>query len=45
MTAWEDAEENGEGWGTPMWWSHFGEDDNLRLIREARFAVEVAETC
>lgn len=42
--AWEGTEDNWEGWGAPMWWSHHDAEANLRLLREAGFRVESAET-
>lgn len=43
LTAWEGSESNWEGWGAPMWWSHFGQDENLRLLRDAGLSVLSAE--
>jgi SAM-dependent methyltransferase len=43
MSAWEGAEEDWQGWGAPMWWSHFGAAENLALVREAGFHVQAAE--
>lgn len=40
---WEGEEENWEGWGAPMWWSHFGADENLVLLRDAGFQILSAE--
>ncbi len=40
---WEGREEDWLGWGAPMWWSHYDKATNLRLLREAGFAVERAE--
>ncbi len=37
--AWEGAEDNWRGWGSPMWWSHFDGDTNLAMLRDAGFAV------
>ncbi len=42
MTAWEGSEDDWEGWGAPMWWSHHGADANLALLRSAGFTVEDA---
>jgi len=36
---WEGEDPNWEGWGAPMWWSHFGSETNLRLLAEAGFSV------
>ena len=41
--AWEGVEENWEGWGTPMWWSHHDSETNLRMLQEAGFRLESAE--
>ena len=43
MGDWEGREEDWLGWGAPMWWSHYDEATNLRLLREAGFAIERAE--
>ena len=40
---WEGSEEDWEGWGSPMWWSHYGKDDNLTMLRSAGFAILSAE--
>ena len=32
-----------EGWGAPMWWSHYGQDENLDMLREAGFEIGTAE--
>lgn len=37
--AWEGEEENWEGWGAPMWWSHFGAEANLAMLRAAGLMV------
>jgi cyclopropane fatty-acyl-phospholipid synthase-like methyltransferase len=44
IQAWEGAEENWEGWGAPMWWSHYDKETNLRMLQEAGFRIETAET-
>ena len=41
--AWEGAEEDWEGWGAPMWWSHHDSETNLRMLREAGFRIEAAD--
>jgi SAM-dependent methyltransferase len=41
---WEGEEENWEGWGTPMWWSHYRAEVNLQMLRDAGFEVETEET-
>ena len=43
MGEWEGHEDDWLGWGAPMWWSHYDEATNLRLLREAGFAIEHAE--
>ena len=40
---WEGEEENWEGWGAPMWWSHYGAEANLEMLRAASFNIESAE--
>lgn len=40
---WEGREENWLDWGAPMWWSHYDEATNLRLLRDAGFAIDRAE--
>jgi SAM-dependent methyltransferase len=37
--AWEGEEENWEGWDAPMWWSHFGPDTSLTMLRDAGLTV------
>ena len=44
VTAWEGDERDWLGWGAPMWWSHFGGETNLELLRRAGFAIDVADT-
>jgi cyclopropane fatty-acyl-phospholipid synthase-like methyltransferase len=43
MSDWEGTEENWEGWGAPMWWSHFDAETNLHMLREAGFEIERAD--
>ena len=43
LGAWEGEEEDWEGWGAPMRWSHYGEETNLRMLREPGFEVVSAE--
>jgi SAM-dependent methyltransferase len=40
---WEGEEENWEGWGSPMWWSHYNADQNLAMLRDAGFHIVSAE--
>jgi len=42
--AWEGTEEDWEGWGAPMWWSHYDAETNLRMLRRAGFRIASAET-
>ncbi|MFL5731964.1 MAG: class I SAM-dependent methyltransferase, partial [Chloroflexia bacterium] len=42
-TSWEGSESDWEGWGAPMWWSHYGQDENLDMLREAGFEIGTAE--
>jgi len=41
--SWEGSEPDWEGWGAPMWWSHYGRDENLEMLRAAGFEVITAE--
>ncbi len=43
LGAWEGEKEDWEGWGAPMRWSHYGEEANLKMLREAGFEVASAE--
>ena len=43
LGAWEGEEKDWEGWGAAMRWSHYGEEANLRMLREAGFEVASAE--
>jgi len=43
LEAWEGEEEDWEGWGAPMRWSHHDGGTSLELLRGAGFAVERAE--
>jgi len=36
---WEGEEENWEGWGATMWWSHYGAETYKRLLRECGFNI------
>jgi cyclopropane fatty-acyl-phospholipid synthase-like methyltransferase len=44
LGAWEGEDEDWEGWGAPMRWSHYDGETSLALLRDAGFAVERAET-
>jgi SAM-dependent methyltransferase len=41
--AWEGEEEDWEGWGAPMRWSHHDGKTSLSMLREAGFEVVSAE--
>jgi 2-polyprenyl-3-methyl-5-hydroxy-6-metoxy-1,4-benzoquinol methylase len=43
VTDYECSDENWEGWGAPMAWSHYGRDANLAMLHEAGFEVHYAE--
>src|SRR5262249_17005457 len=43
VSDWEGKEENWEGWGAPMWWSHYDKDQNLNMLRSAGFEIISAE--
>ncbi len=40
---WEGEEDDWEGWGAPMRWSHHDGETSLGLLRSAGFAIESAE--
>ena len=39
----EGRDEDWEGWGAPMVWSHYGRDANVAMLREAAFEIHYAE--
>src|SRR3954453_18069334 len=43
MTAWEGQEQDWEGWGAPMWWSHLGPGASLQLLEAAGFEIVSAD--
>lgn len=43
LGAWEGIEENWEGWGAAMWWSHFDQETNRAILQDAGFALAEAE--
>jgi SAM-dependent methyltransferase len=43
LGAWEGEVSDWEGWGAAMRWSHYDEQTNLRILREASFEVASAE--
>lgn len=38
---WEGAESH--FYGVPMWWSHYGPDENQAIIRRAGFEIQLDE--
>jgi cyclopropane fatty-acyl-phospholipid synthase-like methyltransferase len=42
--AWEGEDEDWEGWGAPMRWSHHDGETSLALLRGAGFAVQSTQT-
>ncbi len=43
VSDWEGSDPDWEGWGAPMWWSHYDGDTNLALLQTAGFTVDWAE--
>ena len=43
VTDYEGRDEDWEGWGAPMVWSHYGRDANVAMLREAGFEIKYAE--
>ena len=43
VTDYEGREEDWEGWGAPMVWSHYGKSANVAMLREAGFEIQYAE--
>ena len=43
VTDYEGREEDWEGWGAPMVWSHYGRGANVAMLREAGFQIRYAE--
>ncbi len=41
--AWEGDEANWEGWGAPMWWSHYGPEQSMGMLHAAGLVIERAE--
>jgi 2-polyprenyl-3-methyl-5-hydroxy-6-metoxy-1,4-benzoquinol methylase len=39
----EGRDEDWEGWGAPMVWSHYGRKANVAMLREAGFEIQYAE--
>lgn len=43
FTAWEGIESDWEGWGSTMWWSHYGWQEYEEMLAGAGFTVELVE--
>jgi 2-polyprenyl-3-methyl-5-hydroxy-6-metoxy-1,4-benzoquinol methylase len=43
ITDYEGRDEDWEGWGAPMLWSHYDGDTNVAMLREAGFGIRYAE--
>jgi 2-polyprenyl-3-methyl-5-hydroxy-6-metoxy-1,4-benzoquinol methylase len=43
VTDYEGRDENWEGWGAPMAWSHYDRDANVTMLRQAGFELRYAE--
>jgi len=43
LTDYEGRDDDWEGWGAPMVWSHYDGDTNVALLREAGFVIRYAE--
>ncbi len=43
VTAYEGRDEDWEGWGAPMVWSHYDRDANVAKLRAAGFEIRYAE--
>lgn len=43
ITDYEGRDEDWEGWGAPMVWSHYDADTNLAMLRDAGFKILYAE--
>jgi SAM-dependent methyltransferase len=39
LSDWEGEDPDWNGWGAPMWWSHFGAEENVRVLRAAGFLI------
>ena len=39
LTAWEGREPNWQGWGAPMWWSHYDAAASRAMLEAAGFAI------
>jgi SAM-dependent methyltransferase len=43
VSDYEGKDENWEGWGAPMVWSHYDNKANVAMLREAGFEIRYAE--
>ena len=43
LTDYEGRDDDWEGWGAPMLWSHYDGDTNVAMLREAGFGIHYAE--
>ena len=43
VTDYEGRDEDWEGWGAPMAWSHYDREANVAMLREAGFEISYAE--
>jgi cyclopropane fatty-acyl-phospholipid synthase-like methyltransferase len=43
LTDYEGRDDDWEGWGAPMLWSHYDGDTNVAMLREAGFRIHYAE--
>jgi SAM-dependent methyltransferase len=43
LTDYEGRDDDWEGWGAPMVWSHYDGDTNVAMLREAGFVIRYAE--
>jgi len=43
VTDYEGQDDDLEGWGAPMVWSHYDQDTNVAMLREAGFELRYAE--
>jgi len=43
LADYEGRDEDWEGWGAPMVWSHYGRNANVAMLREAGFEMRYAE--
>jgi 2-polyprenyl-3-methyl-5-hydroxy-6-metoxy-1,4-benzoquinol methylase len=44
VTDYEGREDDWEGWGAPMVWSHYDRNANVGMLREAGFQIQYAES-